>query len=181
MSDHLGERLTALVDGELDHAERERVLAHLAHCTPCRGEVDAHRRLKAALGGLRDTFPLPPPDLAARLLAVAAAERSAPAGPPLTPRSARRPRGAGRPGGRAGARRPRRATTAGLLLAVGLAGALALGAPASSGPAARVDPASPALVADHVSTSSGVPLSEPAFAGVVGTGVVPAGVAGPDR
>ena len=71
---------------------------------------------------------------------------------------------------------PRRATAAGVLLLVGLAGALALGSPASSGPAAPVDPASPALIADHVSTSSGVPLSEPAFATVV-----PAGAAGPGR
>ena len=176
MNDHLGERLTLLVDGRLDHAERERVLAHLAHCGPCRHEVDAHRRLKVTLAALREAPPQPAPDLTARLLAVASIERAGPpAAPPATPRRSRRPRGAARPLGRASTLRPRRATTAGVLLAVGLAGALALGSPASSGPAASVDPASPALVADHVSTSSGVPLSEPAFATVVPVGSAGAG------
>lgn len=177
MNDHLGERLTLLVDGRLDHAERERVLAHLTHCGPCRHEVDAHRRLKAMLTALRGDPPQPGQDLTARLLTVASPDRSAPVTPPATPRRSRRPRGAARPLGRASALRTRRATTtAGVLLAVGLVGALALGSPASSGPAATVDPASPALVADHVSTSSGVPLSEPVFATVV-----PAGSAGAGR
>ncbi|MFC5185402.1 anti-sigma factor family protein [Actinomadura harenae] len=48
----LGERLTALVDGELGHEERERALRHLAGCAPCRVEADALRRLKARLRGL---------------------------------------------------------------------------------------------------------------------------------
>ncbi|MER5478284.1 zf-HC2 domain-containing protein [Streptomyces sp. NPDC002734] len=43
---HLGDRLSALVDGELGHEARERVLAHLATCTRCRVEADAQRRLK---------------------------------------------------------------------------------------------------------------------------------------
>ncbi|WNM30066.1 zf-HC2 domain-containing protein [Streptomyces sp. Li-HN-5-11] len=43
---HLGDRLSALVDGELGHDARERVLAHLATCAKCRTEVDAQRRLK---------------------------------------------------------------------------------------------------------------------------------------
>lgn len=45
---HLGDRLAALVDGELKHDARERVLAHLATCTRCRAEADAQRRLKSA-------------------------------------------------------------------------------------------------------------------------------------
>ncbi|MFJ3232836.1 anti-sigma factor family protein [Streptomyces sp. NPDC086787] len=43
---HLGDRLSALVDGELDHESRERVLAHLATCVRCKTEADAQRRLK---------------------------------------------------------------------------------------------------------------------------------------
>ncbi|MGP3733667.1 zf-HC2 domain-containing protein [Streptomyces sp. GDS52] len=43
---HLGDRLSALVDGELGHDARERVLAHVATCAKCRTEVDAQRRLK---------------------------------------------------------------------------------------------------------------------------------------
>ncbi|QIJ64594.1 zf-HC2 domain-containing protein [Streptomyces sp. JB150] len=43
---HLGDRLAALVDGELGHDARERVLAHVATCPKCKAEVDAQRRLK---------------------------------------------------------------------------------------------------------------------------------------
>ncbi|WP_327317672.1 anti-sigma factor family protein [Streptomyces sp. NBC_01235] len=43
---HLGDRLSALVDGELGHDTRERVLAHVATCPKCKSEVDAQRRLK---------------------------------------------------------------------------------------------------------------------------------------
>jgi anti-sigma factor RsiW len=52
---HLGERLTALVDGELGHDERDRALAHLATCAQCRAEADALRRLKGRLRALDDT------------------------------------------------------------------------------------------------------------------------------
>ncbi|MEU0806201.1 zf-HC2 domain-containing protein [Streptomyces sp. NPDC005970] len=43
---HLGDRLAALIDGELGHDARERVLAHLATCCKCKAEADAQRRLK---------------------------------------------------------------------------------------------------------------------------------------
>lgn len=44
---HLGDRLAALVDGELKHDARDRVLAHLATCPKCKAEADAQRRLKS--------------------------------------------------------------------------------------------------------------------------------------
>nr|WP_202521796.1 zf-HC2 domain-containing protein [Streptomyces sp. SID5614] len=44
----MGDRLAALVDGELKHDARERVLAHLATCAKCKAEADAQRRLKSA-------------------------------------------------------------------------------------------------------------------------------------
>ncbi|WP_328896189.1 zf-HC2 domain-containing protein [Streptomyces sp. NBC_00236] len=44
---HLGDRLAALVDGELKHDARDRVLAHLATCGKCKAEAAAQRRLKS--------------------------------------------------------------------------------------------------------------------------------------
>jgi anti-sigma factor RsiW len=49
---HLGHRLSALIDGELDAEERDRVLVHLAGCEPCRGEVVALRTLKRRMNAL---------------------------------------------------------------------------------------------------------------------------------
>ncbi|MFG2005871.1 anti-sigma factor family protein [Spirillospora sp. NPDC048911] len=74
----LGERLTALVDGELGHEERDRALAHLARCERCRAEADALRRLKGRLRGLADLplierdEELPSGDLMSRLRAMGA-------------------------------------------------------------------------------------------------------------
>ncbi|MEU2182171.1 anti-sigma factor family protein [Streptomyces thermolilacinus] len=62
---HLGDRLAALVDGELGHDARERVLAHLATCARCKAEADAQRRLKSYFA---ESAPPPPPaGLLARL------------------------------------------------------------------------------------------------------------------
>ncbi|MGI5416605.1 anti-sigma factor family protein [Actinomadura luteofluorescens] len=69
----LGERLTALVDGELGDEERERALAHLAGCAGCREEADQLRKLKGRLRGLSEppatdgTDDLPSPDFLSRL------------------------------------------------------------------------------------------------------------------
>jgi anti-sigma factor RsiW len=49
---HLGDRLSALVDGELDGAERDRAHAHLAGCAQCRTEAAELRALKQKLRGL---------------------------------------------------------------------------------------------------------------------------------
>lgn len=54
---HLGERLSALVDGELGPAEHESALIHLAKCEPCRFEADMMRRLKRRLNGLCEPEP----------------------------------------------------------------------------------------------------------------------------
>ncbi len=43
---HLGDRLSALVDGELGGAERDRAHAHLAACRQCRTEAAELRALK---------------------------------------------------------------------------------------------------------------------------------------
>jgi len=49
---HLGHRLSALIDGELSHEQRERALAHLARCEPCRREAAALRTLKQRMHAL---------------------------------------------------------------------------------------------------------------------------------
>ncbi len=55
---HLGEALTALLDGALPPAEREQALAHLAGCAECRA---AEARLRGALLALAALPPPPQP------------------------------------------------------------------------------------------------------------------------
>jgi hypothetical protein len=52
---HLGLWLSALVDGELDGMERDRVLNHVAGCDTCRQEANAMRALKRRLTALGET------------------------------------------------------------------------------------------------------------------------------
>ncbi|MFJ7000351.1 zf-HC2 domain-containing protein [Streptomyces albidoflavus] len=75
---HLGDRLAALVDGELGHEARERVLAHLATCCKCKAEADAQRRLKSVFA----TAAPPPPSesFLARLQGLPAAGPEGPTG-----------------------------------------------------------------------------------------------------
>ncbi|MEU8245412.1 zf-HC2 domain-containing protein [Nonomuraea sp. NPDC048916] len=75
---HLGERVSALVDGELNHTERERALAHLTFCAECRREVESMRALKSRLRSLDDM--VMPADLTMSLL------RMSEPGGPLPPR-----------------------------------------------------------------------------------------------
>jgi anti-sigma factor RsiW len=75
---HLGERASALIDGELGHRERERALAHLTFCADCRREVEQMRALKSRLRSL-DAPPVPV-DLTMSLL------RMSEPGGPLPPR-----------------------------------------------------------------------------------------------
>jgi anti-sigma factor RsiW len=66
---HLGDRLSALIDGELNAAERDRVHAHLAGCAECRAEANELRALKKEL---RDLGDVPPGDgLTRRLIGIA--------------------------------------------------------------------------------------------------------------
>ncbi|MFF4995850.1 anti-sigma factor family protein [Streptomyces sp. NPDC000656] len=80
---HLGDRLAALVDGELSHDARERVLAHLATCARCKAEADAQRRLKNMF-----VESAPPPlsaGLLARLQGLPGGGPDGPSGPPSGP------------------------------------------------------------------------------------------------
>jgi len=49
---HLGEQISALIDGELTGAELDRASAHLAACERCRAEAAEIRQLKRALRAL---------------------------------------------------------------------------------------------------------------------------------
>jgi anti-sigma factor RsiW len=49
---HLGQRLSALIDGELSGSERERVLLHITRCGACQDEVAALRTLKKRMNAL---------------------------------------------------------------------------------------------------------------------------------
>ena len=160
MSAHLGVAVTALVDGELSHARREEVLAHLLHCAPCRAEADEVRRYKAAV---RQTEAPPVPfDLTARLLAATVdipqqqqpvqVRRLQPQRVVLpTPRAPRRT-----------ARRTvvRRSATAGALVVLGLGGALVVSGPPPRGPLAPVDPTSSRFMIDHATTTGEIPFTE---------------------
>ena len=76
---HLGDRLAALVDGELGHDARERVLAHLATCPKCKTEADAQRRLKSVFA---ETAPPPPSEsFLARLQGLPGGGSEPPTGP----------------------------------------------------------------------------------------------------
>lgn len=144
MSAHLGRALTAYVDGELDHARRNEVQVHLAHCAACRVELDGLRRYKSVL---RQGAPEVPFDLSFRVLAA-----TTPIGQPhLVPRplAPRRPAVHGR---------VRRTAFGAGLVALGVGGALVVAGPAPSAPVAPVDPTSVGLMIEHVSTANELPL-----------------------
>ncbi|MGV9255129.1 zf-HC2 domain-containing protein [Streptomyces sp. NPDC003697] len=97
---HLGDRLSALVDGELGHETRERVLAHVATCPKCKAEVDAQRRLKNVFA---ETAPPPPSEsFLARLQGLPAGDGTGGGGGSLLGGGAF-PGGIGGPAGRSGA------------------------------------------------------------------------------
>ena len=189
---HLGAVVAALVDGQLGHADRDRALSHLAGCAECRSEVAEQRAMKARLDLLDVRAP---GDLADRLLAwqglpsawsteadahwpgspsgvwaVPVAIRTAPLAPALEAPTAGRPH------------RSRRAPVsaiAGLVLVgAGLGGIVAVGAPADE---PYRDPSSPDLVVQHATTTTQVPLADPAVVGVTWSSVADpdTGVLGP--
>jgi anti-sigma factor RsiW len=96
---HLGDLLSALVDGELSGTELDRANAHLASCGHCRGEAVALRRLKHDLRALAVEVS-DPSQFTQRLLAMAATAE--PAGPDgrLPARRAGRERAGRERGGR---------------------------------------------------------------------------------
>jgi anti-sigma factor RsiW len=60
---HLGDRLSALVDGELDAAAEAVARSHLAACEACTGELAATARVRDLVRGLPAVEPLSRLDL----------------------------------------------------------------------------------------------------------------------
>jgi anti-sigma factor RsiW len=166
-----GDLLSGLVDGELDHPTRERVLSHLMTCPACHQETESLRLLKTRLAWAGAETPLPSEQLVTRLL-----KMEVPGTPPPAPRirtGAMRPVSI-RPAGRASASarpRPRRLrrSTVGGLVAIGLSAAFVLGGPTGQSGRAPIDPATDQFVTDYVDATVEVPLTKPVDASVVET------------
>jgi anti-sigma factor RsiW len=85
---HLGQRLSALIDGELDGSERERVLVHMSRCDSCRDEVAALRMLKRRMSALGEAAGGAGAGLTGRLIglsALASLREQQSSGPPDGP------------------------------------------------------------------------------------------------
>lgn len=178
---HLGDRMAALVDGELGHEARDRALAHLAGCPSCRVTVEAERRLKGSLRGL--PAPDVPDELVGRLLALSEPGEPMPPRrgsmpgtrqPPTLPPPGRRPTGGPYtvpPGSRrpARSRRLRRvAVLSGSAFTVAgfaLGAAFLLGAPQGE-PGAPLAPPVTTFSVEHAATTNGLPLTDPAVRAV---------------
>ena len=165
---HLGDRLSALVDGELDGAELDRAHAHLAGCEQCRTEAAELRALKQKLRALTSGVPAEAA-MTSRLIAM-----TGPGGP-LPPRHrllrvvpGRRP-AAGPAQARPGSRRPwpggrrRRYLVLGTVsLVVGLGtAAFTAGGGGDAAPGPRITPQVEMYSVEHAITTGGVPLPGP--------------------
>jgi anti-sigma factor RsiW len=156
---HLGHRLSALIDGELDGMERDRVLVHLARCDSCREDAVALRTLKRRMNALGEAAA--DSGLTRRLMGLAQ-----PSGAALQGGQARWPLAAGGSFASHGGRELRPSwyvafgATAVVLVGVGTAAFLAGGS--RDQPEPRVTPAVDTYVLQHD----------------LMTGIVPAGSAG---
>jgi anti-sigma factor RsiW len=159
---HLGDRLSALVDGELDGAERDRAHAHLAGCEQCRAEAAELRALKQRLRGLTGGAPAEA-DMTRRLIAI-----TGPGGP--VPPRRRLLRLAPRPPVAGGSRRPglgRRVRrrylvfgTVSLVVGLGTA-AFTAGGGAQVAPGPRITPPVEMYSIEHAITTGEVPFPGP--------------------
>ena len=171
---HPLDKLSAVVDGALDHDSRDKVLSHLVSCDSCRAEVDAQRRLKARMAALES--PDLSTDLMQRLIGVSSfspepREEIRPVLTPVTLFPQRSAFPAGRSGGtRPGtSRTPRSRRRTGVLGAAGSAAAVAsllgtafvVGDPARSEQPPALQPPVASFSSDHASTTSGAPFADP--------------------
>ena len=178
---HLGDLLSALIDGELSGAELDRANAHLAACGACRVEAHALRRLKHELRSLAEPAGVTDTDqITGRLLAMAAKagpDAQVPRQRAVARRAGSRPH-AVRARGKKAARLRRRVryvlwTTLSLVV-VGIGTAsFGMGGGGSTGP--KVTPQLEVFDAQHAVTSGDVPFADPAEL----TARVPVGAARP--
>ena len=176
---HLGDLLSALVDGELSGAELDRANAHVAACGACRVEANALRRLKHELRSLAEVSDCG--DITKRLLAMSGQDGQP---GPVTPVPARRlghERGQRHRAGAAGegemtgpysAQPPRRLITrrrgryvlwSTLSLVVVGIGTAAFGMGGNASPTGpQITPQLEVFDAQHAVTSGDVPFDDPA-------------------
>jgi anti-sigma factor RsiW len=160
---HLGDRLSALIDGELDGAERDRAYAHLASCEQCRTEAADLRALKRKLSTLLSRAPAEAA-MTRRLIAM-----TGPGGP-LPPRRrllrlAPGPRATGRretrrPGPRGPVRR-RYLVFGAMSLVVGLSMAAFTAGGGGATPGPRITPPVEMYSVEHAITTGEVPFTGP--------------------
>jgi len=166
---HLGDRLSALVDGELDGAELDRAYAHLAGCEQCRTEAAELRALKQKLRALMTgapaeaamtrrliamTGPGGPMPPRRRLLRVVPGRRPA-AGP-----APKRPRAEARRPGLAWRRRYLVLGTVSLVVGLGTA-AFTVGGGGEAAPGPRITPSVEMYSVEHAITTGEVPFPGP--------------------
>jgi anti-sigma factor RsiW len=192
VTQHLGDRLAALVDGELGHDARDRALSHIAYCPTCRAALDAERLAKARVTDA--AAPAPSGDLTRRLLELAEPGEPLYPQPPAMPGGALRPpvlrrpgarravrsgpgraahpaNSAGRPAhrGRAGGRARRTGLAAAgamSVLVVALGSAFALGGQGDTRP---VLPPIEQFSVEHVTITQQMPMADPALGVVTAT------------
>ena len=159
---HLGNRLSALVDGELSGAELDRAHAHLAGCEQCRTEAAELRALKQKLRKLVSGAPAEAA-MTRRLIAM-----TGPGGPlpprrrllrPAARREIRRPG----PRGSAGNARRRRYLVLGTVsLVVGLgAAAFTAGGGPDTAPGPKITPPVEMYSIEHAVITGEVPYPGP--------------------
>jgi anti-sigma factor RsiW len=139
---HLGERLSALIDGELDGDDRDRVLGHLARCGWCRDEAAALRTLKRRMNALGETAA--GAALTGRLIGLSSEGGVWPqAGNDWSSNPA------ARPDARGAARYFLAGSVAVFLAGIGTAAFIAGGDPQAQAPAPRVTPSVDVLLLEH--------------------------------
>jgi Putative zinc-finger len=149
---HLGPRLSAFIDGELSHPQRERVLAHLARCEPCRREAAALRALKQRMHALGEATA--DTALTERLIAVAGVGGPAPWRRRPLPDGRRPVPGSPRPRWRA-----RSLAIAGLALAgLGVPAAAFLAGGGQRSPGPSVTPAIDMFLIQHELSTGNAPV-----------------------
>ena len=163
---HLGDRLSALVDGELDGAERDRAHAHLASCEQCRAEAAELRALKQKLRALTAGAPAEAA-MTSRLIAMTGPGgplpprrrllRLAPAGGPAV-----RWRTACAPACQGAAARRRYLMLGAVSLVVGLGtAAFTAGGGGEAAPGPRITPPVEMYSVEHAITTGEVPFTGP--------------------
>jgi hypothetical protein len=152
---HLGQRISALIDGELSDSERDRVLAHIAGCDECRQEAVALRALKQRMHSLGEA--MVDAALTGRLMAMAVP----PDGRPWTARAPWRPRG-GSPAARM--------LTAGILASTvaGLGAAAFFVGGEQQAPGPKVTPAVDTFLVQHAIVTGDLPMT-PLTGGTAGS------------